>query len=292
MLDFPFWGATTVYSLILIVSVIVFLKNYRDAAMYALPVFLVTSMYPSEGLIRQFLAIPFLFFAILFLMKDELLKCLLSFFCATLVHLSSAIVFPFLLLFYYVKIPIKSSVYLIAFYFFIFFFWKIEYWDKYVKYMNFFLDNGITYSGYIHNAEQWFSSEGSLSARGFTKAVSSIHQWISLVKNSILVYFGFNLLERIRNFKIPFYFFYLSIIILTMASDIEVIYRIGKWFDAIEFFVAGMVLVHFKYIASKQPFTKIAFFLLVINYIGAYMMPLNGILTMGVNKCLFIWNVN
>jgi hypothetical protein len=293
MLGFPFWGVTIVYSFIMIVSIIVFLKNYRKVAIYALPIFLIVTMNPSENLIRQFLAIPFLLLAILCLMKDKPLKCSLFLFFTALIHLSSIIVVPFLLLFYYVKIPIKSPVYLVLFYFIIFFLWRIEYWDNFIEHIKFlnFFSADTQFNDYMLNANQWFGSEGSLSYRELAKVPSFTSQIVRLVKNSLLIYFGFKLLGAIRNFRVPFYLFYVSIIIMTMASDIEIIYRIGKWLDITEFFVAGMALVHIKHIKQERIFTKISFFLLIAIYVVNYMLPLIGAPAIGVKNCLFIWDI-
>jgi hypothetical protein len=95
-LGVPYYGAFIFYSFVLILSVLVLLKSYREIAMYALPIFFITTMPQSENLVRQFLAVPFVYFAVSFLMKDNLWKFLFFMLIGFLIHSSGVVLLPFL----------------------------------------------------------------------------------------------------------------------------------------------------------------------------------------------------
>lgn len=281
-LDIPYYGAFILYSFVLIVAVMMLLKHYREIAMYALPIFfIVTGSYWATAAIRQYLAMAFILIAFLYLMKDHIWKCLGFMLIGILIHTASFIFLPFFLLFYYIKIPIKSPYPLIALYLIVFFMWKIEYWSEYVILFDALsLDKDVKFSGYLNNAEFWFTDAGS---DGNIASITLLFR--RLLSNVILIYFGVKYLNRIHNFRLPFFLFYLSIIILKVSGDIELPMRIGLGFNTFEMFVAGVVLSETK---KTDIYTFCAMFFLIINYGYNWIAPL---LSATPETSMFIWDI-
>ncbi|WP_313608488.1 EpsG family protein [Dysgonomonas sp.] len=249
-LDIPYYGAFILYSFVLIVAVMMLLKNYREIAMYALPIFfIVTGSYWATAAIRQYLAMAFILIAFLYLMKDHIWKCLGFMLIGILIHTASFIFLPFFLLFYYIKIPIKSP-------------------------------KDVKFSGYLNNAEFWFTDAGS---DGNIASITLLFR--RLLSNVILIYFGVKYLNRIQNFRLPFFLFYLSIIILKVSGDIELPMRIGLGFNTFEMFVAGVVLSETK---KTDIYTFCAMFFLIINYGYNWIAPL---LSATPETSMFIWDI-
>ncbi|WP_029903689.1 EpsG family protein [Prevotella sp. 10(H)] len=281
VLDLPYYIVFVFYSFILVLSLFILLKQYREIAVYFLPIFLIVTIGHSENLIRQYIGFSFVYLSFLFLMKDRLWKCFLFIFIGFLFHSSCVVLLPFFLLFKYIKIPFKSPYLLIAIYLVVFFFWKIEYWKDYIIYLQ-FLDSGGggQFSAYIENAERWFSEEGSL---GVSQSIIFIFR--ELVSRVILIYWGAKLLDKNHRFQIPFFLFYISVIALRMAFDIEIIFRIAHWFSFFEIFVAGFVLT---YTERNTIITKCAMWFLIFHYMYSYISPF---LSVGSQDCMFVWDV-
>ncbi len=283
-LGVPYYGAFVFYSFVLILSVIILLKHFRELAIYVLPVFLVITTPQSDNLIRQYFGFSFVFLSFLFLMKDQLWKCLAFMVISALVHSSSLMLFPFFLVFYYVKIPVRSPYLFLILYLLVFLFWKVEYWGDYAALLD-GLDVGVgNFNRYTENAEHWFTDESSL---GDGKAYSTILLFRKLLSQIILIYFGTKLLDSIRGFQVPFFLFYISVIILQMAGDIEIIRRIGVSFKIFEMYVAGVVLYYTK---QCNLFTKGAMWFLIINYVYDFIAKL--LYSSNLGDYLFIWDIN
>ena len=282
-LGLPYYGAFLFYSFLLILAVVLVLKKYRKIALYALPIFLLTTIDQSENLIRQFLAVPFVYLSFLYLMKDKWKICLVYFFLAFSIHSSCVILLPFLLLLYYIKLPIFSSIWLLVAYLAIALFWKIDYWGGFVDIVG-SLSNE-QFSVYTENAKRWFTAEGSLSALQGREGASLISIIRRVLMNSIIIYFGYEIIKKYPKFQLPFFLYYISVIILTMAFDIELIVRVGRWFYIFEMFVAGFVLV---YTPRKNGFVKCTLLFVCVNYLYSYVADVVRVIP---ENSLFVWNL-
>lgn len=280
ILHIPYYGAFIFYSFLLILSVIILLKNNREIAIYALPIFFITINLWAEAMIRQYVGLSFTILSFSYLLRGKLWKFYIFILIGALVHASTLVIFPFFLLFYYIKIPIKSPYIFIILYLIISFVWKISYWGDYAMLLN-GLDVGHEkFNQYTSNAEHWFTEDNS-TGYVMSKALF-LRQLLSRI---ILIYFGIKLLNKVHNFQIPFFLFFISIIILHMGGDIEVIHRIGCSFNIFEFFVAAMVLYKTK---RNNLFVKGAMLFLIINYTYGFIA---GILyRVDIRSYKFIWD--
>ncbi|MGC3978510.1 MAG: EpsG family protein [Paludibacteraceae bacterium] len=285
VIGLPYYGAFMFYGFLLILAVILIFRRYRKIALFALPIFLITTILQSENLIRQFLAVAFIYLSFYELMGDRWKTSLVYFILGYLIHASCLILLPFFVLFHYVKIPKFSPWWLIGAYLLIVIFWKISYWGNATTYLNALNLDG-QFSSYTQDAERWFTAEGSLSARQERNSTISM---IAIVReslmNCIIIYFGYKLIRSYPKLQLPFFLYYLSVILLQMAFDIEAIVRIGRWFYIFEMFIAGFVLT---YTPRKNNYIRYALIFICINY--TYDFISHFLTDLQPYQCGFIWN--
>lgn len=100
LIDIPEPMIFCVFSLITIVVFLFFMQNFREFSTFLFPLFLLATIGLSENLIRQYISIAFTMLAILYCIRKDLVRLVLSFILAFMFHKASLFMAPFLLIAY------------------------------------------------------------------------------------------------------------------------------------------------------------------------------------------------
>ena len=89
-------------------------------------------------------------------------------------------------------------------------------------------------SGYLENAEFWFSDESSLSERlGYVSKVASLFSsTISLVTTCIIIKYGYDLTQKNERYRVSYWFSFLAYILFIFSNngDFEIWSRLSVMF--------------------------------------------------------------
>lgn len=250
----PFWVAFIIYSALLIGGVFMILKKIPNCAIWVLPTFFLLTQ-SSENIIRQYIAISFLLYAIYFYLNNDKKKMIYSLVAIILIHYSGIIAIVVFLL--TIVLPEKifkvlekrNMIYIyIGLFIFIYFFWDISQLSTFADWIgnNLHLSEDSKGAHYIDNAERWFSDEGSMSVVLGNKAagISRINQTITFLTYSSIIYYGFKFIRLNKKYRVFFYISYVAIIVKAIGGDIEMFSRVYHWLVVFIPFLIGLYMVN------------------------------------------------
>lgn len=237
--NLPFWVAFIVYSALLMGGVLLILRHYRKAAVWALPLFFILT--PSaENLIRQYIAVSFILYAYYFYLSDKKKKMWISLCAVPLIHFSGIIaVIVFVISVYLPQCVVRKMqanwlpCLLVLLFLYCYYFWDssnlsylVDFLQKYVK-----LDSEKA-SNYVDYADRWFTDEGSISNVLGKNAgvISLLNTIVNIVTYVSIIILGFFAQKKDNKLFVAFYFSYLAIIIKTIGGDIEMFARFYNLF--------------------------------------------------------------
>lgn len=284
----PYWCAFVFFSFLYIYSFVKVVKEFPKTAVWALPIMFFTTVAAHENLVRQFIAISFVFFAYYFYIKQKKVPMLLCLLCVFNIHLSGLFAIVLFLLFVYFNLEkhIKTPFILIGIYLLLYFFWSTDYLTPLTDYLT-QINLGIdtTMQNYLDNADRWFSNEGSLSQlKGVKVKTSLLSESLSLATNCIIVYFGFLTMKYDKRMRIPYWFTFIAMLIFILGGDIEIYRRFAWWLYCFMPIVIGAIW----YMVPMGKSAKMAFMgVIVINYVYRLYLTLTSIPSSGF---AFIWD--
>lgn len=252
-LGVPFWGAFVVYSLIWIIAVLFFLRPYRKLITLGLPLLLVSHLYYSENLIRQYVAFSFVLISINYILEKKYLKFVALSILSVAIHPIS-IFFPFTIcIVYALKSPVKPSISL-SIYISVIVFSMVPVYTVISDIINTSLSNLNIgeLEQYAQNSDRWFG-EDAIRDKYTKSLISSMGKWVFDVliivwgyyciqssnqkKNTLilLIYnlfvvgvIGFELfmnIELMRRFFIPLYAFWPVLFVVLYRFELQGEYR-------------------------------------------------------------------
>ena len=256
--NLPFWVAFILYSALLIGGVLLVLKHYRKAAVWALPLFFILT--PSaENLIRQYIAVSFILYAYYFYLSDRKKKMWISLCAVPLIHFSGIIAVAVFVLFVYMPQMIirRMQANWLPFLLIILFLYCYYFWDSSnLSYLVDFLQNNVNLdsekaSNYVDYADRWFTDEGSISnVLGKSAGVISLlNTIVNIVTYISIIVFGFLAQKKDNKLFVAFYFSYLAIIIKTIGGDIEMF---GRFYNLFVVLMPLLIGVYMYNISTKK----------------------------------------
>lgn len=271
-IGFPYYIAFILYSALLLTSLLFVIKVYRKTAIVVLPIFFILLSFSAENLIRQYLAICFLIFALGFYLRDNS-KCMyLMLIIVPFIHISGIFGVILFLLFTKIKFNLKSSIILIFIYLFFYFLWDVSYFS-YITNVISLLDFSFSRDNYLQNADYWFSGENTIGDGG-SSLTGSVSQFLLYI---IMINKGFEYQKINHKFRILFYFSYISLLILTIGNSIEIYRRFYYWLAFSIPITLGVILM---YNPNMKRYMKIIMIILILiqygycNYISMMKLPL------------------
>lgn len=271
VLGVPYYISFVFYSALLIYPLMLICKKYRNAAKWILPLFYVFTIDQSENLIRQYIAIGILLFAIYCYTEEKYKKmyyCLISVF---LIHDSALlIIIPFLL---WLKKGYTTAKpwWLLVLFSASFFLWKESYNDIIASHLG-SLDVGfVRGGGYFKNADRWFTAEEGAFDNAAISAFNYAHRYLF---NFFLIYVGFYIQLSAPKYRVFYYLAFIGIIIKTIGSDIEMYNRFYNWFIVFIPLIVGLTLSEEK---NKLNYWALASLSMVYMLYGGIFRELNSI---------------
>jgi len=245
----PYWIAFIFYSFLLIHGFCCLMKHFKKQAIWALPLFFIITVGSSENLVRQFLAVSMFEYALYFFWEKKYVKSIVFVILTMQTHNSVLLTIAFALFVHFVHFDkkIKTGYLLVTIYLFFYYFWDPSYLTPITSWMSTLsLGDSSNMSGYLENAEFWFSDESSLSERlGYvSKAASVISTTVSLVCTCLIIKYGFDLTKKDSRYRIFYWFSYLSYILYIFSNngDFEIWSRLSVMFRFLVPIVVGGII--------------------------------------------------
>ena len=256
---FPYYFAFILYSALLLTAFIFVIKVYRKSAIIALPVFFIMFSLTAENLIRQYLAVCFLLFALGFYLRENKKYTYIMLAIVPFIHITGIFGIILFLLFTKTKINLKSPIILIGIYLFFYFLWNPSYFS-YITNTISLINIGFSRDHYIQNADYWFSGETTVGSNE-QSFISKLSQFTLYI---IVIYKGFEYQKLNQKFKVVFYFSYISILIITIGNNIEIYRRFYNWLGFSIPIILGMIFMYNPNINKR--IRLIMFLLIIIQY--------------------------
>jgi len=271
------------YSFILIFAGFFFIEKNHRVALFAIPMFFMSTIVQSENLVRQFIAFSFVLLLVNYFLTNRWIKFCMLMLMAYLTHTSSIIFLPFFFLIKYVKNPFGNLLAIIVLYI-TSWLWKPEYWGNFVQYFQMIQLDDFKYSGYIDNADDWFSGEKLLDFNVSTFSLVRLFLF-----NTGIIILGYRILEKYRDTHYPFFYFLFvfGAIFQRYTDQMELLYRIDLYFYMFWFIVLAYITYDTFYSESKNTDSKFICYFLIFNVLYDFLIPHGEIDPL---KYLFIWN--
>lgn len=264
-------------SLFLIFSGVYFLQSYKTVAIFALPLFVISTEM-AENLMRWFLGFSFILLGLTFLVSRKRLVFLFFSTLGFLVHYGLIINILGFLILSFVKKPIHP-VYSIILFLLLFTFFSPDYMVRYVDLLQ-NIDMGERFLFYQQYAEFWLTGE-ALKGKLFMNLSSA-------VTSVFMIVYGYNLVKKKNNL---IYFYNVAVtgaVTAPAMMQIELALRINLIFYLFQFLILAYIFEDvFRKNRCKYTY-RYAFSLLVfLNIIKtAVLRPL----FLEPNNVLYIWD--
>lgn len=281
-LGVPFYWSFILYSALLVIPLLKICIKYRYVAFWVLSLFFVFTIEQSENLIRQYIAIGLLLFAVFYYMQGNKKQMYFFLIATFFIHSTSLLVIvPFLFLIFK-NYTFKSPWILLIIYCFCFCFWKDSYHSLIAGYIgNLNADVGIG-SGYLQNPDRWFTVEGgTFKNAGVVTLINLVHRFFFFFS---IIWFGFKAQKVNIKLRTFFYLSYVAIILKSIAGDIEMYNRLYNWFIIFIPLTVGFTIHENK--RNRGTWILSALSLIYIIYGGIFRIFNMQNLIM----CDFIWN--
>ena len=283
--------AFIVYSALLIWGILLILKKYPKAAFFGLPIFFLMTNSQTENIIRQTLATVFLVFAYFAYLLDKK-KLMITMLCfVPFIHSSGLYGVALFLFLVYAKIPLKQPWLLVGLFLFVYYFWNPDWFQGFADYLSQLnLGDDVKGQNYLENSDRWFTSEGSIAnvlGKGVAK-VSTLFVTVRFLVNLSVVYLGFYICREDRKLQVMYYFSYISLILSSIAGDIELFTRFAHWTDWMTPILIGMLLSKVKDLKVNNAIKNVVYVAFAINFI--FYGVIRSLGTLPYAGCGFIWD--
>ena len=290
VLSVPYFISFTFFSFLLFYSFLKLLKQHREVALWAVPLFFLATIGQSENLLRHYAAFSLLILSVYFFNNKKISKAYLFFLLAFFTHNSIIIILPFLLWFIYVKNPFHNIFVILSMYIISII------WVPSLTQITVFFDNFSDlnlYTSYLDNKDNWLLGEGleDIKVDQF-----EIFYYIRLYLSPFLILaIGYKLINKYQknNFGLFYHLYFIGVIFMPIAlsTPTELIYRLVLHLKTFGFLVLAYVIydsiVNFK---SLNIFIRIGVGYLVFDSI--YML-LKSIFSYDEKLgFLFVWDNN
>lgn len=287
--NIPYWSVFVFYSGLLITGFMLVLKKVPEYAFWALPLFFLITLDSSETIIRQYIAISFLFYAYYYAIRGKTVLMLVMLLCVPMIHFSGMIAVIAFLLFWKFDINklIRSPYLLLGFYVLLYIVWDIANLDAFSEAIS-GVDTleGTNMQGYVENSDRWFTEEGDINnVVGNTVQSSWIRDLTTFLSNCIIIWFGYYASKRDERLRIPYYFSYAAIIVFQIAGAVEIILRIGWWLRPFEPLILGGLIVNYK---GSRAIKYILMIVIIVTYLLKFLMQVGKPGSFG---SAFVWDI-
>lgn len=278
----PYQGVIIFQSFIYITAVLFLLVNYREIIAFALPFFVLFSLYYFENLIRWYIGLSFIFLGISQLMtggkKSYFVLCGIGCFF----HIG-LLPIPFIIFsLFYIKKTVISPLVSIPVYILCGLFLKSSIMLSFVNYINMLTFLSERMQSFSNNAEQYLTTGAlGISSTAFDNIFTIIFLFV-------VVWYGYYLVKETQNNNYIFTYnlFIVGFMIRPLANQIEIFQRYDFIFYCYGSVVASLI---FYYFIKHKYQSKVNFFVLSVIIV----FQLNFFRRPWVNpphQCYYIWD--
>jgi|WetSurMetagenome_2_1015567.scaffolds.fasta_scaffold95112_2 hypothetical protein len=256
-LDLPYYFFFIAISFLLIYSILLFLKDYKEAFLPCILLIYAFTMNQSENLMRQYAAISLMLISVYFLLREKYLHCVVILILSYFIHSSVLFVIPFLLIFKILSIKKMQYSFIV----------KNICWIFLLCYLSstiistFFSD--LLYNLHVfdiglsvkYNDEEYLSrATATVTNINSMNEMSTIDTIRTQIRNVVIIMLGGYLLKNTSyessNKQALFITYCLGcsgIIYMTSLPklNMEVIARLGLYLQIFEYFFEGCIIYYF-----------------------------------------------
>jgi hypothetical protein len=277
------------YSAILIFAFLLVLKEHRDLAFLALPLFMLIPT-QADNHIRQYFAFSIIMIGYYYDYKGNTVKGILWYLVGLGIHMSGAFCVAFLQMCKYINIRkiVKSPWVLIGAYLLFYFFWDSKNLEGLATWLGKFnLGDDTRFQGYIDNADYWFTDDSNISDKLGIKSVASKLYFVAmeLLRDCGLLYFGFKLIKDDKFLTVPYWAMAFCLFNNVFGGNNEIFSRFSAWVNIFTAFIVSAVVL--KYAFSHK--VKILVVLLFC-YFYLYVGYVRNMTTINLTGYEYIWD--
>lgn len=244
----PWQGYVLLMSFVFIVATIVLLKVYKDIVPFALPLFVLYAIPPTENMVRWFLGFSFIMIGLSFLLGTGRYRktkfFLFSIFACTF-HLALA---PIPIIFYLVTFrssPVLKPLMVLILYFAIALFFQTQFMLQFVEIASMLSMVSERFEGYGDKAEYWLT--GGYAGVEELSALPNMQELVFLV---CVVFLGYKAVKtRGRVMIYAYNLFVIGLLLDPIARQVELIYRFAQVFFLFRAIVLACIL---EYIYKRK----------------------------------------
>lgn len=287
LIGLPYYGAFIIYSLIFIICVMFFLRDYREVSHYSFLLFLPATLIYSECFVAQFVSFSFVFVALKYALRKDWIKFVFFSIIAVSLHNANAFILIIVVpLIFYNKpfnIYVVISIYMYAF--LLFDMNKIGVLVPYLETLK--LGNATQIQAYTENADAWFSADALQS--GYNQNV--ITKTANVLFDVSVIITGRKLLDNYKSRSkekslILFYnLFAIGAIMFQIFFNFEIMRRIAMEAYLFWFILVAYILFYYKTKRETPTLLKGAVIIIVI-YIISFCIKYNFL----VENVSFVWD--
>ena len=282
--NIPYYGAFIVYSFLTIFFIVIGLRklNISGICKFALPLFLVATLFQSENIVRQTISFSICFAGICYLIKGEKTTFLALIALALGFHNTAIIIFLATVLLFLVKNqlpPLKLTIvlYLIS--------WIVGR-SILPKFSLIFtlITLPVKYEHYSNNTDFWFSGEELVTQFSTVTMARSIVNSIGIL---VLAYYILKKYNR-HDLNIFLNLFIIGAIFNQFTIGVQLLTRITTLFYNFQFIVLAIILYYF-YTFEKFRYNWRTLLVLIVclNQLYNYFVPIFN----GASGAMFVWDL-
>lgn len=277
VLNLPWSGMVLLMSLFLIFSLVCFMKNYREVAYFALPLFALNAV-QSQNLMRWFLAFSFFLIALKYL-EDKSMKYFFIFStCSFLIHFGFIIIIIPVYLLHFCKKAILPPWASVSIFFSSYFLFNRDYMSVLAGFV-YKLNIGSRFALYQNNAEIWLTGD-NLEMMGIST--------IGIVNSIYIIILGYRMVQKRTNLIFMYNITLVGIVTAPAMAQIELMWRINLIFFLFQFIILSYLFN--DYVSLKKCRNTliciITIGVLLLNIRSSVLQPL----TAKKNSTYYIWD--
>lgn len=265
-MDIPWQGYVFLMSLVLIVSGVLFVNNFKDVSKWALPLFAVFTM-PAENLMRWFFGWSIILIGLSFILDKRDRKSVFIFIAlsviACLIHFG---LFPIIIVYFalfFINKPLLKPYWSIAIFLAIALIFNTSFMERFIDIMNLISINERT-DYYVRNTEYWLTG----GYAGNTK--SAFPKYYEFLLFLVNIWFGYKLTKYLNSKFIYLYnLFLLGFITYPICRQIELLFRYNNLFTLFQFVILAYIvqeIVRKRIFIFQNKYMLILSFLIILNY--------------------------
>lgn len=277
------------YSAILIYSFMLVLKERRELAFLALPLFMIIPT-QADNHIRQYFAFSFIMIGYYFDMKNLKSKAYILYLTGLGIHLSGVFCVAFIQYFKYVKLDkiIKSPWIIICLYLMLYSFWDSTRLEGFANWLSdIHIIENDRMQNYIDNADYWFTDESDINEKLGVKTTASKLYFvvIQLLTQCGIIFYGYKIIQKDRLMVIPYWAIVWCYFNGVIGGNNELFSRFNSWVDVFTPFIISAIVLTYKF---NKKVKMLSIFLFCYFYI--YVGHIKRMTVINLNGYEYVWD--